>query len=116
MGVSVNHGRATVALRGEIDVATAADLQERATGLLRRPITRLIFDLGEVTMVDSTGLGALVRISQQAHAVDCPFALTNVSPFLHGVLATTGLLEALNVQPSTQHSPGPDDRSPASPG
>jgi anti-sigma B factor antagonist len=113
MDVSVHHGRATVALRGEIDVATAADLQERATGLLRRPISRLTFDMGEVSMVDSTGLGALVRISQQAHAVDCPFALINVSPFVREVLETTGLSEALNVQPTA--TPEQEDRSPASP-
>jgi anti-anti-sigma factor len=66
--------------------------------LLRRPIDRLTFDMGDVTVVDSVGLGALVRISQRAHAVDCVIALVNVRPLVRRVMDVTGMAEVLNVQ------------------
>jgi anti-sigma B factor antagonist len=101
MDVSVIAGRVSVALRGEIDMATAPDLEERASLLLRKPIDRLTLDMGGVSTVDSVGIGALVRISQQAHALDCTFALVDVPDLLRRVLEVTGLTAALNVQPRT---------------
>ena len=100
MQVAARAGRATITLRGEIDIATAPDLEERASMLLRRPIDRLTFDMGDVTMIDSVGLGVLVRISQRAHAVDCIISLTNVRPLVRRVMDVTGMAEVLNVQPA----------------
>jgi len=88
----------TVMLHGELDIATAPDVEERATLLLRRPIHHLTFDLADVSIVDSTGLAALVRISQRAHAADCTLALINVRPLVRRVLDVTGLADVLNVQ------------------
>jgi anti-sigma B factor antagonist len=98
MTVTSRAGRATIVARGEIDIATAPDLEERASLLLRRPIDRLTLDLRDVTVVDSTGLAALVRISQRAHAVDCVIALTNVRPLVRRVMDVTGMAGVLNVQ------------------
>jgi anti-anti-sigma factor len=100
MDVDVRAARAVVTLRGEMDVATARDVEERANLLLRRPLDRLTFDMRDVTMVDSVGIGALVRISQRAHAVDCVFAVAHVRPLVRRVLEVTGLVEVLNVQPA----------------
>jgi anti-sigma B factor antagonist len=98
MEATVTDAEATMALRGELDMATAPDLEERATLLLRRPIHRLTFDMTGVSMVDSVGLAALVRISQRAHACDCTMVLVNVRPIVQRVLDVTGLAAALNVQ------------------
>ena len=98
MTVAVRAGRATITLRGEIDIATAPDLEERATLLLRRPLDRLTLDMGDVTIVDSVGLAALVRISQRAHAVDCMISLVNVRPLVRRVMDVTGMAGVLNVR------------------
>ena len=111
--VSVRAARAVVTLRGEIDIATARDVEERASLLLRRPIDRLTFDMGAVSMLDSVGLGVLVRISQQAHAIDCTFALVNVQPLLRRVLDVTGLADVLNVQELTPPGSGHETGTPA---
>jgi anti-sigma B factor antagonist len=100
--VAVRAGRATITPRGEIDIATAPDLEERASLLLRRPVDRLTFDMSDVTVVDSVGLAALVRISQRAHAVDCMIALTNVRPLVRRVMDVTGIAHVLNVQQPAQ--------------
>jgi anti-anti-sigma factor len=99
MDTVISDARAVVTLRGEIDIATAPDVEERATLILRRrSINRLTFDMADVSIVDSTGIAALVRISQRAHAVQCTLALTNVRPLVRRVLDVTGLAEVLNVQ------------------
>jgi anti-sigma B factor antagonist len=99
MDAVVDDGRATVTLRGELNIATAPDVEERATLILHRPpIHHLTFDTSGVSIVDSNGIGALVRISQRAHAADCTLALTNVRPLVRQVLTVTGLADALNVQ------------------
>jgi len=99
MNAVMNDARATVTMHGELDLATAPDVEERATLLLRRqPIDRLTFDMAGVPIVDSAGLAALVRISQRAHAVGCTLELINVSPFVRRVLDVTGLADVLNVR------------------
>jgi anti-sigma B factor antagonist len=100
MDVTVGEERATVKLRGEIDLATARDVQERASQLLARRIGDLIFDMREVFMVDSVGLATLLGIARQAEAADCAFTLLNPSPLLRRVLHVTGLSRVLNVATS----------------
>jgi anti-sigma B factor antagonist len=100
MDITVGDERATVKPAGEIDLATARDVQERATQLLHRPIDHLTFDMREVVMVDSVGLATLLRVAQQAEAADCAFTLLNPSPLLRRVLHVTGLSRVLNVQTS----------------
>jgi anti-sigma B factor antagonist len=98
MHAAVSDGRATITMRGEVDIATAPDLEERASLLLRRPLDRLTLDMADVTIVDSVGLAALVRISQRAHAVDCTISLVNVRPVVRRVMDVTGMAAVLNVQ------------------
>jgi anti-sigma B factor antagonist/stage II sporulation protein AA (anti-sigma F factor antagonist) len=98
MEVSVSGMTTTVTVHGEIDIATARDVEERAAVLLRQPVQRLNLDLRGVPLVDSVGLAALVRISRHASATDCTVSLVNVQPAVRRVLEVTGLTAALNVE------------------
>lgn len=51
--------RATVSVKGEVDVATAPQLWEAIEGL--HDTRQLVVDLAELTFMDSTGLRVLVR-------------------------------------------------------
>jgi anti-sigma B factor antagonist len=102
MDITVGDERATVKPAGEIDLATARDVQERATQLLHRSIGHLAFDMQDVFMVDSVGLATLLHIAQQAEAADCAFTLLNPTPLLRRVLHVTGLAHVLNVQTSKE--------------
>jgi anti-anti-sigma factor len=99
MDVSVDGANATIALHGEIDIATARDVEERAGLVLQRhPIDHLTLDMRDVSMVDSIGVAALVRVGRQVHAAERTMALVKVQPVVRRVLAVTGLTEALNVE------------------
>ena len=50
-----------VSVAGELDMATAPQLQDQISDLLEKGRTRLVFDLAEVSFCDSTGLSVFVR-------------------------------------------------------
>jgi anti-anti-sigma factor len=57
--------RVSVAVAGELDLATVGRLEEAVAGeLAAGAVAELVVDLAEVTFLDSTGLGALLRIRQ----------------------------------------------------
>jgi anti-sigma B factor antagonist len=62
--VRSEHGCVIVAVAGEIDISTVAQLRERLYELAANGGT-LIVDLNRVTFIDSTGLGALVGTARR---------------------------------------------------
>jgi anti-sigma B factor antagonist len=55
------HGRVTVlAPRGRLDMASAPAFREQVKQLVESGTTRLVVDLGDVSFVDSSGLGAVI--------------------------------------------------------
>src|SRR3954465_610989 len=67
--------RVVVAMGGELDLAAAPALQRELLALVDRPVPALTLDLGEVTFLDSSGLGALYRTRQAADERDVPLRL-----------------------------------------
>src|SRR3982751_4937583 len=53
-------GVAVVRPRGRLDLLVAAELKQALTAAVSAGQPRLVVDLGEVTFVDSSGLGALI--------------------------------------------------------
>jgi anti-anti-sigma factor len=51
-----------VAVRGEIDLATAGDLAEALYDAAATTDTGFLIDLSQVTFIDSTGIDALTRV------------------------------------------------------
>lgn len=84
---------------GELDIA-AADvfIDVVRASLSRCAIVEL--DLGDVTFIDSTGLGALVRLRKEAEAKDASLYLTQVSAATDRLLRLTGLSEVFDVRMS----------------
>ncbi|MFE9139559.1 STAS domain-containing protein [Streptomyces sp. NPDC007355] len=70
-------------LTGELDLATVPLLlQAAATALAGRP-RDLYLDLSGLTICDHTGLGALHRLTHQAHDAHVTLRLTGLTPHLH---------------------------------
>jgi anti-anti-sigma factor len=81
--VSPVPGRESVfRLRGELDVSTAATLEETVAGSVRH----VTFDCAELGFIDSSGLRALVRVSRSGG-----LTLINVTDNVLRVLEFTGL-------------------------
>ena len=64
-----------LALKGELDLATAPTLVERADALLEGGTQAMVLDLRDLAFIDSTGLGAIAGIDRAARKAGVPFSL-----------------------------------------
>lgn len=60
MQVSAADSRAVLTLVGEVDMTTAPELRQQLADLFGQGVRSVVVDLGGVTFLDSSGLGALV--------------------------------------------------------
>lgn len=95
---SATDGRRTLAASGEVDLATVDELLTSALGCLDDTAEVLEVDLGAVTFIDSSGLGALVRIRKAAHDRGKQVVLANVPASVDRLFAVTGLGEAFGTR------------------
>ena len=91
MRVDVVGDTATVALRGELDVATAPTLREHVVRLISEGRTTIVFDCTGLDFIDSTGLGVLIGARARCLAANGSVALTGVKPALQRLLVVTGI-------------------------
>lgn len=61
---------ATVTASGEIDLASSPDLRRELQALLDDGVRRIVVDLGDVTFIDSSGLGVLVGVLKRIKEVE----------------------------------------------
>jgi anti-sigma B factor antagonist len=66
VSVETNPGSYTVALRGELDIATADQLTAALDGVAPAPGERLVIDLTAISFMDSTGLRVLIAANGAA--------------------------------------------------
>jgi anti-sigma B factor antagonist len=88
----------TLRVSGEIDVAVAAELLDailsHGTSAERLSMT---LDLGGVTFIESTGIGALIEAHKRLDLLGCQMRLANVPRCVSGVTGVLGLDEYLGV-------------------
>ncbi|WP_306214295.1 STAS domain-containing protein [Actinoplanes sp. RD1] len=89
-----------VTVRGNLDLDSAPVLDTTLGQVLDRPVPRVVVDLAGVEFCDSTGLSAFVVAHNRAQAVGGWVRLASPSEWLHGLLRTVGLADALQVYPS----------------
>jgi anti-sigma B factor antagonist len=94
---SSDEWRAAVALRGEFDLANAAELQAELDRHLDQGRRVLRIDARGVTFMDSTAIGALVAASDRCRSEHGSLILTGVPARLHRLLAVAGLDQLLLV-------------------
>ena len=82
-------------LAGELDLAGVEATRSGIESYLATAPTRVTFDLGELTFMDSSGIALLVQVSNDVGQV----TLTNVPPIVHRVLEATGLLDHFGLSP-----------------
>jgi len=84
-------GRVTIAIRGEMDLASAGSLYRRARAALSEADGDVRVDLGGVTFCDAQGLSVLVRIANDAQRQGGRVLLERVPPNVARLLRITGL-------------------------
>ena len=94
--VAVADGYCVLTVNGDVDVKTAVDLgaaSERIFSLA--DVREMVVDLGGVTFMDSTGLGALVAIRNRALERSAAFHLRDIPPAVAKLLRIVGLEQIL---------------------
>ena len=76
-------------LSGELDMATAETLRDALEPVVQAN-GRLVLDVGEITFIDSSGLRALLQLSEQMNG-SAPLVLSQVPPSVRRLLEVVGL-------------------------
>jgi anti-sigma B factor antagonist len=86
---------AVVKCHGRLVAGTTEELYQAVKQLL--PQTKIVtVDLAELTYVDSTGLGTLVRLYTSARQQACEFKLLHLGKQLRNLLKLTNLLSVFS--------------------
>jgi anti-sigma B factor antagonist len=87
--------RATVIAAGEIDLASSPDLRRELQTLLDDGVQSIVLDLGDVTFIDSSGLGVLVGVLKRVKEAgdDGAMSLRGLTGPVRKVFEITGLHE-----------------------
>jgi anti-sigma B factor antagonist len=80
-----------VALEGEIDLSSVADIEERIAAAERGDPKQLVVDVRGVTFMDSSGLRVLLAAHQRSQEDGREFALVRGSESVDRLLKVTGL-------------------------
>ena len=87
-----------IKLRGRLNLGESVDrMRKTFDDLLNAGGTSFVVDLGEVSMVDSSGIGLLVRCLTAAKQNDGSVKLLNPSKFAVQTLRMTGLIGLFEV-------------------
>jgi len=78
----VDGERATVHLRGELDIATRRPVFDAVVALVADGVTDLVIDAADLTFLDSSGLGMLLEVRR----LGVSLTLRNPSPRIRSLL------------------------------
>jgi anti-sigma B factor antagonist len=84
-----------ITVGGEIDLMTADAVRAAAASVFEGPPGPVIFDLADVTFIDSSGMAVLIEAANLGHTV----TVRRPSPAVLLVLRATGLEGLLGVEP-----------------
>lgn len=88
---SSQDGAVVIRLRGELDVATSVELRRVLAQALEEKPRDLVFDLADLSFVDSTGIGVLVGACRRAEEANCSFVLRSPARSVLKALRLTGI-------------------------
>lgn len=86
----------TIPVKGSLDIENADALVEQVQAAARDQKT-IHLDFSELGFIDSTGVGALVRLHQELQREGRELHLHGVSPEIRELLGLLGVLSLLNV-------------------
>jgi anti-sigma B factor antagonist len=95
-------GCTVVEVRGDVDLATCAQLQESLQRLVDAGDRHLVVDLTGVGFMDSSGLGVLVTIFKALREGDGRLGLAAAQPAVRRVLSITSVDRAIEVYDSVE--------------
>jgi anti-sigma B factor antagonist len=92
------NGLATLTLRGELDLASAGQLEESFAAIDEQGPSRVTVDLGGLAFVDSSGLRALLLADERARENGYELVLLPGQEPVQRVFEMTGALDVLHFE------------------
>jgi anti-anti-sigma factor len=95
---TVTNGVATIHIRGEVDLGNVEELGAGLHAAIAAGATSLIFDCGELSFIDSSGLGVLIETSHEISERGGSVMIRNPSALVRRLLERTQLGESLPIE------------------
>jgi anti-sigma B factor antagonist len=99
--LSPERARVRVRLEGELDLSTAATLQDAVLELMDNGWSTILVDLGGLTFMDSSGLRMAFELDTEAGRRGIALQLTGATENVRRLFSLTGLSRRLNMAPGT---------------
>jgi anti-sigma B factor antagonist len=93
-----------VSLKGELTFEHSPDFHKAMQEISQGPPTHLIVDLGELTYIDSSGVGTLVEILRRYKARDGRLSLVALQKTVRSVFEITRLDKVFQIFDSVEES------------
>ena len=100
MSVDTVDRRIVVHVAGEVDLANAPELDAQLATVMSESPSQLVVDLTDVTFMDSTGLGVLVRALKRSRELEIRLDLIVTNERVLKVFGITGLDTVLPIHSS----------------
>jgi anti-anti-sigma factor len=84
-----------VALRGELDMATAPQLEAAVDALCAAGAREIVLDLSELSFVDGAGVRAIMAARARCAEHECAFMVIHPRDLVERLFALTGLLASV---------------------
>jgi anti-anti-sigma factor len=93
MHINVEHGEdfATIHLRGEFDTYYVKHLQDEVDALTKSGVKRLVLNLRLVKFINSTALGAIIKVSKTVSALGGKMVIARPSSFCREIITKVGV-------------------------
>jgi len=88
-----SQGDPLLKLRGELDMSSAVEFRETIEQLLEKSRKRLVFDLSDLSFMDSSGIAVLVFAANNVDAIE----VRHSSPIIKRIVEATGLTDFLRI-------------------
>jgi anti-anti-sigma factor len=99
LDVEDDNGRVAFIPRGELDLATAPEVEERVLAAVRSGDRQVVLDLRQLTFMDSTGVRTIVAAHKAAEETGTDLRVIRPSPDnpVSRVIEISGIDEALGL-------------------
>lgn len=97
---------ARLALEGELDLASAGQVESHLASLDQQSLKRIVIDLDGLAFIDSTGLRTLIQADARTRERGCELWLRPGDESIQRVFELTGALDVLTFESSADERSG----------
>ncbi|HOT76506.1 MAG TPA: STAS domain-containing protein [Candidatus Wallbacteria bacterium] len=91
-----------VSFKGRIVYDTEEIVKRETEKLVKGPVKNLVFNFGELTYINSSGLGLLINVLKQIRAAKGDVKLSNLRPELMELFKITSLNSVFDISPDEE--------------